>query len=668
MRKIKFTQSPATAAATSSSSSKTRYLCEGMGVTIEYGEESVKSSKLYGWIEKERILKRRELSDIFDFLRWVMEEVRMRQWNEPTTLIWIQYHLEAGVFAAARRATNMQGVLRAICVGVVTGDNLTKYRQSVFALRQKKGESAFNYFDRLLSSVAGFGDDLGITQKDIMSHFSCSLRREWVQCNQFLYAEVKSARDAGISPSGMLELIATNQEAPVEHKEWPIDRKETPPSRRVASKETPASTRVTSEKTVRSDRRGRCFDCGASGERRGHKGCPGPSCYDYAKPGVKRGHDGCSKKRVVRKSRRTGTRVSPYELLLPTPTGFLECVWDTGATAHMMPESVAQELGCIISPMDGETRMANGVSERILGRTNVDVCIGPERVRIQFQVVSNLQEVLISPDCWRGPYKDEQGEDGYKYLTIHSVPFAFDSTTKRWSPTSFLFNGSDMDDAIVAELEEKLVEDEEPICDDQVVLQGSDWVQQQSETVQDEIGAVMMELKKSENWILEVPEDRGVFAFEIVLEPPGARFVDPRRPLYGQRKALARQTVQEWLEIGLVEKILAKDAQCISNLTFPPKPGGGVRVCLDAVHLNRLTVIDPGAVDDVESVFRDMNHQANLFAVLDLKWGFYHLEIRAEDRPKAAFWGPDGCVYSFKRMAFGFVNAPVTFRDGCLTY
>ena len=642
---------------------KKKFVVEGVTILFDFGTESIKSAKLFQWTEKERILRNRSLGDVFTFFRWIMAETRRRQWNESTTLIWIQAHLDQNVFAAARRATTMETVLQSICVGVVSDDNLTRYRQSVFGKRQRREETAFDYLDRLLSAIEGFGDDLGINDKDIICHFSSSLRHEWIRSNQFLFAEIRKARNAGCSPDEVVNLIAREPEVPEEPRGRSKESREAPKDR-PAEKPIGKKPANGMEKRQSKSEKQRvwCHDCGEKGEMRGHSGCPGPVCFDCKAPGKKRGHDGCSVKKT-QKSRRAGEAEEQgnYDLLLPTPTGLIECVWDTGCTAHMIPERVAKDRGCLIRPASGLTKMPNGTREEILGTTLLDVSIGDSNVPILFNVVNNIDEVLICPDRWDGSYKDERSGGGTKSLTINAVPFVVDPETRRWTPTRFRFNGGNMCDTKVSELEDKLVEADQPIEED-LSYEGKEWVSQQSKDFQDQLAMLLQDLRCGEGWILDVPAERRAFDFQITLKEPGSRFVDPRRPLYGHRKELVQKTIREWMDIGLVKKVSAGEAQCISNLTFPPKADGGVRVCLDAVRLNRLTVVDPGAVDTVEGVFRDMSHEAKCFAVLDLKWGFYHLKIKDEDRPKAAFWGPDGEVYWFERMAFGFVNAPVMFR------
>lgn len=50
------------------------------------------------------------------------------------------------------------------------------------------------------------------------------------------------------------------------------------------------------------------------------------------------------------------------------------------------------------------------------------------------------------------------------------------------------------------------------------------------------------------------------------------------------------------------------------------------------------------------------------FSVMDLKSGYYHIEMEECDQPKTAFVCPLG-FYEFNRMPQGITNAPVPFNN-----
>ena len=72
--------------------------------------------------------------------------------------------------------------------------------------------------------------------------------------------------------------------------------------------------------------------------------------------------------------------------------------------------------------------------------------------------------------------------------------------------------------------------------------------------------------------------------------------------------------------------------------------------------LNDLVVKDPYEIPNIRDVLR-ATQGSKWFTVLDLKEGFYHIEIREEDKHKTAF-ELDGQVYEWNSMVMGFKNSP----------
>lgn len=90
------------------------------------------------------------------------------------------------------------------------------------------------------------------------------------------------------------------------------------------------------------------------------------------------------------------------------------------------------------------------------------------------------------------------------------------------------------------------------------------------------------------------------------------------------------------------------------------KKNGDIRLTVDYRLLNSRTVKDQYNIPKIEDTFHSLSG-AVWFSSLDLKSGYYQIEMEEEDKQKTAFWCPLG-FYKFNRMPQGICNAPATFQ------
>ncbi len=90
------------------------------------------------------------------------------------------------------------------------------------------------------------------------------------------------------------------------------------------------------------------------------------------------------------------------------------------------------------------------------------------------------------------------------------------------------------------------------------------------------------------------------------------------------------------------------------------KKNGDVRLCIDYRKLNLQMVKDAYALPNLEETFSALTG-SRWFSVLDLKSGYYQIEVEESDKPKTAFVCPLG-FWEFNRMPQGVTNAPSTFQ------
>ena len=123
--------------------------------------------------------------------------------------------------------------------------------------------------------------------------------------------------------------------------------------------------------------------------------------------------------------------------------------------------------------------------------------------------------------------------------------------------------------------------------------------------------------------------------------------------------------LKEMVEIGAIRKFSGPWA---SAVVLVRKKDGSLRFCIDLRHLNSRTIKDAYSLPRIEETLDCLNG-AKIFTSLDLKSGYWPVEMEEESKPLTAFTvGPLG-FFKCERMPFGLTNAPATFQrlmESCL--
>ena len=126
-----------------------------------------------------------------------------------------------------------------------------------------------------------------------------------------------------------------------------------------------------------------------------------------------------------------------------------------------------------------------------------------------------------------------------------------------------------------------------------------------------------------------------------------------------------KQHLQEMLELGAIRRSFSPWA---SAVVLVRKKDGGLRLCIDLRELNNRTIKDGYALPRIDDTLNCL-HGAKWFYTLDLKSGYWQVELEEEAKPLTAFtMGPLG-FWECERMPFGLTNAPATFQrlmESCL--
>ncbi|GFX09061.1 retrovirus-related Pol polyprotein from transposon 297 [Trichonephila clavipes] len=122
-------------------------------------------------------------------------------------------------------------------------------------------------------------------------------------------------------------------------------------------------------------------------------------------------------------------------------------------------------------------------------------------------------------------------------------------------------------------------------------------------------------------------------------------------------RRIIHEEVQKMLDEGIVQP---SESPWSSPVVLVRNKDGSWRFCVDYRKLNSVTKKDVYALPRIDDTL-DCLKGAKFFSSMDLRSGYWQIEIDEADREKTAFITPEG-LYEFKVMPFGLCNAPATFE------
>ncbi|UYV67511.1 hypothetical protein LAZ67_5001024 [Cordylochernes scorpioides] len=122
-------------------------------------------------------------------------------------------------------------------------------------------------------------------------------------------------------------------------------------------------------------------------------------------------------------------------------------------------------------------------------------------------------------------------------------------------------------------------------------------------------------------------------------------------------RGIIQTEVDKMLKSGIVKP---SDSPWSSPVVLVKKKDGTWRFCVDYRRLNKITRKDVYPLPRIDDTL-DSLKGASVFSTMDLKSGYWQIEVDEADREKTAFVTPDG-LFEFKVMPFGLCNAPATFE------
>ena len=150
----------------------------------------------------------------------------------------------------------------------------------------------------------------------------------------------------------------------------------------------------------------------------------------------------------------------------------------------------------------------------------------------------------------------------------------------------------------------------------------------------------------------------------IILTGP-IPFKEKHRTIPPQMYNEVKAHLQEMLDLGAIRHSKSPRA---SAIVLVRKKDGRVTFCIDLRKLNNRTMKDSYSLPRIKQVL-DQLLGSIIFSTLDLKAGYWQVEMVEECKPYTAFTCGPLCFYECETMTFGATNVPATFQrlmDNCL--
>lgn len=142
----------------------------------------------------------------------------------------------------------------------------------------------------------------------------------------------------------------------------------------------------------------------------------------------------------------------------------------------------------------------------------------------------------------------------------------------------------------------------------------------------------------------------------ITLKDKTPIYQTPRR-LPPKETDIVKKQINEWINAEIIEPCSSEYA---SPVVIAKKKDGSPRLCIDYRKLNKVIVKDKYPLPIVEDQI-DRLAEARIFSTIDLRNGFFHVDVEAKSRRYTAFVTHQG-QYQFLKAPFGLCNSPPVFQ------
>ena len=149
------------------------------------------------------------------------------------------------------------------------------------------------------------------------------------------------------------------------------------------------------------------------------------------------------------------------------------------------------------------------------------------------------------------------------------------------------------------------------------------------------------------------------FQLKLHIDRNVQPLAQPARKMPFKMREQVKNKLDELLKQDIIEKIEGPTSW-LSPLVVVPKPNHDIRICVDMRQANTALLRERFPLPNIDETLEEMNG-AKVFSKLDLRQGFYQVEIEPSSRDITNFVTYDG-IYRFRRLNFGISCAPEIYQ------
>lgn len=162
---------------------------------------------------------------------------------------------------------------------------------------------------------------------------------------------------------------------------------------------------------------------------------------------------------------------------------------------------------------------------------------------------------------------------------------------------------------------------------------------------------ILLEIQKKD--ILPVEDD---YSVQVRLKDQSIYAYAPRKFAYVERQQI-REIIDDLLNRDIIQPSVS--SYC-ARVVPVKKKTGQIRLCIDLRPLNSRVQKQKFPFPVIEECLSRLGNKS-VFTLLDLKDSFHQIKVHKDSRKYFSFATPDG-QYEFKRLPFGFSEAPAEFQ------